>query len=202
MEMTYDLTWLKEAGLDTESGLAYTGSEEKYVSALQRFLAGYEKNRGKVEAFRAAQDYESYMITVHALKSNAKMIGAAELGSSFEALETAARDHKTDIIEAETDKVLKAYEELTEKLAPVGQFGDVKPADEIPGDVARETANKLLAALDDFDDDGSALLIKKLSGYPFRLTQRDLLKKAAGYVEDFMYEEAAEVIREILPAIE
>lgn len=200
--MAYDLTWLKGAGLDTESGIAYTGSEEKYISALQRFFAGYEKNRGKVEAFYADQDYESYMITVHALKSNAKMIGASDLSKSFEMLEMAARDKKTDIIEAETAPTLKAYEELIGSLSPINEVGDVKPADEISGEVAKETAERLLAALDDFDDDGAASLIKKLSGYPFRLTQRDLLKKASGYVEDFMYEEAAEVIREILPAIE
>ena len=199
MHMAYDFQWLSELGLDTETGIAYTGSEEKYLSALQRFLAGYEKNRGKVDA---EQDYENYMITVHALKSNAKMIGAESLSKSFEMLETAARDHKTDLIEAETEKVLKAYEELAGKLAPIGEIGEVKPSDEISGETAKETAEQLLAALDDFDDDGAAALIKKLSGYPFRLTQRELLNKASVCVTDFMYDEAAELIREILPAIE
>ena len=40
------------------------------------------------------------------------------------------------------------------------------------------------------------------SGYPFRMTQADKLREAVALIEDFMYEEAAEIIRQIAPAIE
>ena len=45
-------------------------------------------------------------------------------------------------------------------------------------------------------------LAAKLSGYPFRITQKTKLKEATDYISDFMYDEAAALIREILPAIE
>ena len=45
-------------------------------------------------------------------------------------------------------------------------------------------------------------LAKVLSGYPFRLTQAEKLKEAAAFIEDFMYDEAAGIIRQIAPAIE
>lgn len=200
--MSADITWLKGAGLDIDTGIGYTGGEDKYVSSVQRFYKNYNKNRANVEEYYAAKDYENYMITVHALKSNAKMIGAVDLSASFEMLELAARNGDIDTIDQKTDPTMAAYAELIEKLSPIEDLGDVRAADEISADVAKETADKLLEALDDFDDGLSKQLIIKLSGYPFRTTQKDKLKEATAFVEDFMYDEAADIIREIVPAIE
>ena len=57
-------------------------------------------------------------------------------------------------------------------------------------------------ASDDFDDDLSKQLATKLAGYPFRMTQADKLKEAIAYIDDFMYDEAAQLIREIGQTIE
>ena len=56
--------------------------------------------------------------------------------------------------------------------------------------------------MDDFDDDKSRELIKILSGYPFEPSLAGKLNEAAGYIDDFMYDEAIDVIREIYSAIE
>ncbi len=200
--MINDLSFLSELGVDAATGRAYTGGQEKYISSLQRFFKAYEKNKKNAETFYENKDYENYMITVHSLKSNAKMIGAEELSSKFEQLEIAARDGDISVIEAEHAGTMSAYEKLVDGLKPIGEAETVKPADEISGEEARTVADQLLEALDDFDDDTSAELVKKMSGYPFRLTQRDKLKSAADYIADFMYDEAADLIREIVDTIE
>lgn len=197
-----DITWLSETGLDTKTGISYTGGQDKYISALQRFYKNYERNRAKVCEYLEAKDYENYMITVHALKSNAKMIGARDLSTLFETLEMAARNNEIGVIEPQNAVALKEYDELIQKLAPIGAMGGVRAADEISAEVARETIDKLLAELDDFDDEEAKRLAKILSGYPFRMTQADKLREAVALIEDFMYEEAAEIIRQIAPAIE
>ena len=145
-----ELTWLSEAGLDTETGIAYTGGQEKYLSAVQRFYRSFEKNRRKIEEALSAQDFESYMITVHAMKSNARMIGAGELSESFEMLEMAARNGETKVIGENNDRVVASYTRLIEGLKPVEALGDVRASDEISAEVARETGEKLLTALEDF----------------------------------------------------
>ncbi len=200
--MGTDLTWIFETGLDTEAGLSFTGGQDKYISALQRFYKNYERNRARVCEYFESKDYENYMITVHALKSNAKMIGARDLSTLFETLETAARNNEFGFIDAQNTVALKAYDELIQKLAPVGEMSDVRAADEISAEEARQTVDKLLAALDDFDDEEAKKLAKILSGYPFRMTQADKLKEAISFIEDFMYDEAADIIRQIAPAIE
>ncbi len=200
--MEIDVNWLGEVGLDTNAGLSYTGSPEKYISAVSRFYKNYEKNKIKVDEYLFVKDYENYMITVHALKSNARMIGATTLSGSFETLEMAARDNDAGLIGSLTAPVMSDYAELIKKLEPIAALKDASAADEISADVARQTADELLAALDDFDDELSRKLVKKLSGFPFRMTQADRLKEAASYIEDFMYDEAADIIREIVPTIE
>ncbi len=200
--MGADLSFLDGSGIDIKTGLDYTGGEDKYLSALQRFYNSYEKNRTKVEDFFSAKDYESYMITVHALKSNSKMIGAMDLSKAFETLEMAARNNETAVIESETAAALAEYQKLIEILKPISEMGDLKAPSEISAEEAKSVAEKLLEALDDFDDELSKELAVKLSGYPFRLTARDKLKEAEKYIDDFMYDEAAELIKEIAPTIE
>lgn len=197
-----EISWLDETGLDTKTGISYTGGQDKYISALLRFYKNYEKNRTKICEHLEAKDYESYMITVHALKSNAGMIGARDLSTLFETLETAARGNEIGLIEAQNAVALKEYDELIQKLAPIAAMGDVRAADEISAEVARETVDKLLEALDDFDDEEAKRLMTVLSGYPFRLTQAEKLKEAVVFIEDFMYDEAAAIIRQIAPEIE
>ncbi len=194
--------WLKEQGVSVEDGLGYTGGEAKYAAALQRYFRGYERNRSEAEAFLAAGDTDGYAIKVHALKSNSRMIGANELAASFEALELAAKRGDAAFLVKNTPAALAAYEKLVELLRPIGEAEAVRPPDEIDGAEARETAEKLLAALDDFDDERAAELAAKLAGYPFRPTQKDKLREAARNIGDFLYDEAAELIREIVPAIE
>ncbi len=200
--MDYDFSILEENGFSVADGISYTGRKEKYVSALQRFFKGYESNKKAIEGLLASGDTEGYSIKVHALKSNSRMIGAVGLGDAFEELELAVKDGNTDFINDKTPEVLRSYRKVIEIIRPFGEMDSVKVSDEISADEAKETAEQLLIALDDFDDDLSAKLAFKLGGYPFRITQRQKLKEAADYISDFMYDEAAELIKEIISAIE
>ena len=194
MVMDYDLAMLIETGLDTVTGIGFTGNEEKYIAAVQRFYRNHEKNSAKIQEFYEAKDYENYCITVHALKSNARMIGADSLSQLFEELEKAAKEGDTDTIERKTAPALSEYAGLVGKLEPVAGHTEIHPLDEI--------SDELLAALDDYDDELSKELASKLSSYPFRITQSNKLTEASGYIDDFMYDEAADLIREIYPHIE
>lgn len=200
--MEYDLAQLVEAGLDTVTGIDYTGSEEKYISAVQRFYKNHEKNSTKVLQYFDTRDYENYGIAVHALKSNAKMIGAGKLSLLFEELETLAKAGDTKTIEDKTRAALTDYANLVSKLEPVVGQSDIKARDEISAEEAKKIADELLSTLDDFDDEASKELIARLGGYPFRVTQRDKLAEAAGYLEDFRYEDAYAIIKEIYMHIE
>ncbi len=197
-----DLGWLDEKGISASDGIGYTGGEEKYIAALQRFYKGYETNRDMVKEMLETQDTEGYCIRVHSLKSNAKMIGAKKLAEAFEELETASRNFDTAFMNEKTAPALEMYAQVIDTIRPIGDMEPVKVSGEITADEARAIADELLEALDDFDDEKSSELIKKLAGYPFRITQKNKLKEAADYIGEFMYDEAADLVRGIISAIE
>ena len=200
--MGYDINWLNDIGLDTKTGISYTNGTDKYIAALQRYVKSYDKNNTNIISYYNFKDYDNYRITVHALKSNSLMIGAFELSKRFEALETAARDGDIATIEAETIPTLNEYSALIKKLSPIAEMEEVHTADEISAKEAIDTVATLLDALDDFDDELSLELAQKLTGYSFRITQQDKLKEVIALIEDFMYDDAAEIIKEIADTIE
>ena len=197
-----DLGFLDEKGISTAEGIGYTGGEEKYISALQRFFKGYENNRDLVRNLLDTSDTEGYCVRVHSLKSNAKMIGADGLALAFEELENASRNYDIPAMKEKTGPALELYAEVIETIRPIGEMQPVKAAGEISVEEAKETADKLLEALDDFDDELSSELVKKLKGYPFRLTQKEMLREAEEKIADFMYDEAADLIKAVKPSIE
>ncbi len=197
-----DFSRLEEKGISTKDGIGYTGSEEKYLAAVQRYYKGYENNRKAIEEMLATSDTEGYGIRVHSLKSNSRMIGASALADLFEELEQAAKRFDISLMKEKTAPALAMYAEVIDTIRPIGEMEKVKVSGEISAEEAKETAAKLLEALDDFDDELSGKLSAKLMNYPFRITQREKLKRAAEYIGDFMYDEAAELVREIIPAIE
>ncbi len=200
--MEFDLTFLQNAGIDTKLGIEYTGGRDKYLSSLKRFYAAYENNCSMLQKFQNAGEIENYKILVHALKSNSKMVGALELSASFEALEQAAEEGNTDYINENGEKILLKYGEFAELIKPIGEADIEKPADEIDGERALELVKELLEALDDFDDEKSMKLAKELSGYPFRLTQKESLNRAIKLISDFNYDDAAGIIEEISKSIQ
>lgn len=200
--MDYDLNSLKEVGVDVDKGIEYTRSEDKYLSAIQRYYKSYSINRDKLEGFYENKDLNDYRIVAHSLKSNSRMIGLNDMADSFELLENAANNNDIDTINNNHLSVLDNYNKCINMLKPIGEMKLVKPEDEISSIEAKETATKLLEALDDFDDELSSELIHKLSGYPFRITQRKLLDKAIAYVEDFLYDDAAAIIKDLENTIE
>ena len=201
-KMEFDFGVLEAKGISTKDGKGFTGGNEKYVSAMQRYFKGYESNKKAVTDLLAAGDIEGYAIKVHSLKSNSRMIGANELAGLFEELELAAKAGNASLINEKTPNALALYDSVIDAIRPFGEMDSVKVAGEISAEEARDVANRLLEALDDFDDDLSAELANKLSGYPFRMTQKQKLREATDYISDFMYDEAMELIKEIIPAIE
>ena len=197
-----DIRRLEENGIAAKTGIAYTGGEEKYLSALQRFYKGYESNVKAVNDFLSASDTKNYGVKIHALKSNARMIGANPLADAFEELEMAAKSGSDSLLREKTPAALIEYAKVIEAIRPIGEMEPVRIHGELAADEARKTAERLLQALDDFDDDLAAGLANKLRGYPFRITQKTMLQDAVRYISDFMYEEAADRIRSIIPAIE
>ncbi len=200
--MEIDLGFLEDNEVDVKSGIEYTGGKEKYLSALKRYYQNYEDNREKLEKLWADRDMENYTIQVHALKSNSRMVGANDLADAFEALEAAAGEGNASFIDENFVMTIEKYSQFAELIKPIGEADIEKPAGEISGEEARELSKELLDTLDEYDDEKSLELAKKLCGYPFRLRQREQMNEAVKLITEFRYDDAADIVREITGSIE
>jgi HPt (histidine-containing phosphotransfer) domain-containing protein len=197
-----DFEDLSALGFDIKLALSYTGGAEQLLSVIQRFYRSYEKMRASIEESERDEALDTFTRNVHSLKSNALMIGSAPLSERAKKLEECGKAGDLSSIHALTPELLENYASVIKMLEPYGNMEQIKLAGEIGAAEARETGAALVAALEDFDDDAATRLTDRLMGYPFRFTQKNMLKKVKENLENFEYDEALELVRAVLEQIE
>lgn len=111
------MTELREAGINTTSGLQYSREDaEFYRQVVEKFAGDYEKNKEKLAEFYEHRDAENYRISVHSLKSTSKMIGADALSGQAKEAEDAAKNGNFAYLDAHHEELLRAYGQLRDVL--------------------------------------------------------------------------------------
>ena len=133
-----DFTALKDAGIDSSTGLKFCQNEESfYRTVLIEFAqVSKEKSVDLQKAFEE-KDWKNYEVHVHSLKSTSKMIGAKDLSTLAASLEAAAVSSDAGAIEANHDGLMKKYKNVTEAI-----YAYI-PADEIKESEVDAAKNKL-----------------------------------------------------------
>ena len=87
------LALLKQTELNTLSALRYCQQDlSLYLLLLRQFADEQPEKAARLERFLKEEDYRNYQILAHALKSNAKMIGADALSDAARGMEAAAKN--------------------------------------------------------------------------------------------------------------
>ena len=95
--------------IDMETGIANCGSLETYRQILTVFYEEIETQAEKIDKLYESEDWKGYAIEVHALKSSARIIGAAALGEKAQGLELAAKEKKYSYIHEHHREVMEDY---------------------------------------------------------------------------------------------
>ncbi|MBO4915970.1 MAG: response regulator, partial [Oscillospiraceae bacterium] len=106
-------------GLDAAAGIANCGSEEAFRGAAELFYRSLGADAEAIEGFWHGGDLKNYTVRVHALKSAARTIGAAELSEKAKAMEAAGNAGDAALIDEKTPELLELYRSYTEKLKPL-----------------------------------------------------------------------------------
>ena len=197
-----DFKDLKEAGMNVDGGLKYTFDKERFLAALQRFYRRSESNISAIGKSIEEKEHEELVILVHALKSNARTIGADTLGDIAEKMELSGKDRKYDEMLSLSGELLENYKRILEIIKPYGLMEEVHPASEISAGEAEKAGKERLESLEDFDDERSLELIDTLMRYPFRFTLINVLKNAREDIKEYEYREALLKIRRVVSQIE
>ena len=109
--------WLGDIPLiSTRRGVEFCGSNQDYLEALKIFASSIEERADELETLYKAHDYANYTVKVHALKSMAKSIGAAEISEMAAEMEDAGRKRDLAALTAGADVLLSLYRSLSEPL--------------------------------------------------------------------------------------
>jgi CheY-like chemotaxis protein/HPt (histidine-containing phosphotransfer) domain-containing protein len=105
-------------GINTQAGLVNSGgSLSAYCSILSIFSRDARDRIVGIRDTLEAGELTSYTITVHALKSAARSIGALEIGDTAEELEGAGKNQDWPLIKKKTEPFLLELQKLTENIA-------------------------------------------------------------------------------------
>ena len=174
-----DLNTATIADLDTQGARQLLGNDKLYLNILKKFYESIPTKAKAIKGFFDEQDIHAYTIAVHALKSEARQIGATELSSMAAELEKAGNENDTRIIREKTVYMMKKYLSYLQDLKPF--FGEDEAAsaqkEKIDNDTLSGLFEKLAAALDELDMDGMEEVSAKLDEYGYEGEEADICKE-------------------------
>lgn len=107
---------LTRAGINLEHACAYCGDEEGFKEIVAIFHAEGDRRRENLAHYYAGQDWKNYVICVHALKGNAKGIGADDLSAAAKELEFAGKENRIDYILQHHEAMMEQHDALLDAL--------------------------------------------------------------------------------------
>ena len=108
----YDTEKLKKAGFNAKSGLKYCANDETlYFEMLGDFASSCDKRLEEADSFLLSENWNDYKIKIHAMKSNAKMIGAKSVYEIAKDLEEAAKRFDGAYIKDNHESLIRAAKE-------------------------------------------------------------------------------------------
>ena len=101
---------LSKLGINTEKGLSYSAEDKDlYLELVTDFAESATEKAVTIRNDYKSNDIRNYQIRVHALKSNARMIGADDLSELALEQEMAAKADDKNVIDKGVNKLLDSY---------------------------------------------------------------------------------------------
>ena len=165
-----ELKWYQQIEhIDGDMALKYSGSEDALRSVLKIFADSVQDKAGELTAYYDSEDWKNYTVKIHALKSSAKLIGAADLSKKAEALEMAGKEDRTDYIREHHEEAIEEYIELGMQLkaytgtdSSAGEENEKPEADEF---LMNSVYEELAAAAENMDSDTITEILNEMDGY-------------------------------------
>lgn len=201
------ITCLERIGLNTGAALQYSlDDEEFYLKLLHEFTDAYITKRQEMDKHYQQNDFYSYRIQVHALKSSARLIGADALSEMAKNMEEAANNQDVVYMQEHHVELLTKYCEVEERILEVIAPGEREAQTtlaEVPKEELIEKLEQLKKSLDSYDIDQAETLILEMSNMKYQGKSVEALLHDVGQdVEEFEYTAAGEKVEALLCSME
>ena len=166
--------------IDVEAGINLAGDEDTYLVVCNSFYETAPERIQMIQDYYDNQDIKNYTIQVHALKSSARIIGAADLSQKAFELEMAGKEENLDVISANTNQVLESYATIYNQMKLIftneknNQLEEENQKDPINPEDLSEAYEALQELIPQMDYDAIEMILDELKG--FKLPEADAKK--------------------------
>ena len=195
-EYSADAEWKKV--IDEDIGIRNNGSREAYMSILRLFYDSIEGKIEELDHYYLEKDIENYTISVHALKSSAKIIGAMDLGEKAQALEYAGGDGDTTYIKGHHSEFVDECMKLKVLLSGLFVSEDEDDGRPEANDILITMAiEEIKSAAEDMDCDRLNNVFGELEEYSIPKSRRELFDKLKVMSEQYDYRNIMDLLSQI-----
>ena len=111
---TYDLTYLKEKGIDVDKGLSLLGDEETYREMMMTFLQEIDQKQEKMKQFISDKNPTEYAVLAHSIKSDSKYFGFTKLADIAYQHELKGKENDIDFITQHQEEFFQEMDKIKE----------------------------------------------------------------------------------------
>lgn len=181
--------------LDTAYALKLLGSEELYREVLKDYYEVIDKKSDLIRELEEGEDWKTYTIEVHALKSASRQIGAGELADLAAEMEAAGSRGDAERIHRDTEEMLSLYRQMKGILSPYVRTDEETVSKGAAGrEVLLALFESMKEALEELDIDRMEEVAEELSQYEYEVEQSELLGQLCSAVEDLDVDRCEDVI--------
>lgn len=193
-------TSLSLEGIDVREGVKNAGSTEFYREILRDFYLLIDTKSLKIERCIEDNLIRDYTVEVHALKTNARIIGALELSKEFLHLEQLGKEGDMEAVRRETPQVLAHYRAFKEIL----RLFNTKPEKKREASLTevKTYLQGIREAIDSFDLDKADAEMKKLEECSLPEIVQEKMEELRVFVADVAMEDIMRLTKEMEDMIE
>ncbi|MBQ9340874.1 MAG: response regulator [Lachnospiraceae bacterium] len=204
---------LSEYGLDMDKALdLMDGEVEVLIEMADIFIKDRAPKGDKMMNALNNGDMENYAILVHALKSNARTVGAFELGELAYVEELKSKEGDIEFINSDWKALFAEWDKVVEGLAKfevvcgratVEEEKEVDIAD-LPIMDSDECSDKMLmamACIEEYQQEQAMEILRDILAHSISDDIRECVESVISELDSFMYDEAKEMLKSFLTEI-
>lgn len=190
---------LRSYDIILEDGIHYmSGDLYQYAKTAEFFRRTYEKTRKEIENYLEAEEIEKLCISIHALKGNARGIGAIDLHYIARRLEKRCRDKDISYVKQGIYLLLLEWERAVNGISEFLETSNILNRPEGATDEAigirplnsYEYMEKILVHIRNSEAEPALLLIRELEKSPLSEHTLQVLQAVSELIEEIEFDDA------------
>lgn len=178
---------LAEIGVNLQNGIRCCATQKLYEKMLSECYFLIDAKADRIQQLKAEGNIKEYTVEVHSMKSTMRMLGHDGLADRFLELEKAGKNDDWEIIEKNTENVVRDFRGLKEFLAPFAGIDAVKK--ECSSEDVIGILEKMITAVDDFELDKTDEAMRELEQCKLDDKYAELYSDLRTYVADVALDE-------------